>query len=258
MAMANEKNGWFVHAKKVNRPALRLFCLHYAGGSASFCSGWARRLPATVEVVSIQLPGREQRYLEPLITDMAALIDALIPALEGRLMVPFAVFGHSMGAAIGYELISELQRRRMEQPVIFFASGRQAPQFAEKDAPVHRLPDEEFCSAFLQKHYSKDLQSVFADEEAKEFFLPQLKADVQLVENYRYDVARAVKLACPVIALDCCGGKGHVEEHELAAWREHTSGAFRSYRFPGDHFFIESAQAQVLAVISNELLPFLR
>lgn len=257
MSLVSDKGSWFVYAPRASRPALRLFCLPYAGGSASFCSAWDQYLPAAVEVVAIQLPGREQRFMEPVCTDVSAVLDALVPELRGRLSIPFAVFGHSLGAAIAYELISELQRRRLAQPLIFFASGRQAPQFSERDVPIHSLPDAQFCEQFLQRRSSKDLQSLLSDEDARQVFLPQLRADYRLAENYRFDPRRAVRLTCPIVAMDCEADAGAIDPLELSGWREHTGGPFRMYRFPGDHFFIESARAQVLKVISAELSPFL-
>ena len=81
---------------------------------------------------------------------------------------------------------------------------------------------------------------------------------MQLIYNYRFDSSRATKLTCPVIALDGSEGDQLIADHELAAWSEYTTGAFRSYRFAGGHFFIDSAAPAVLAVVKNELAPFLR
>jgi medium-chain acyl-[acyl-carrier-protein] hydrolase len=254
----DKHNKWLACLERVPNPTLRLFCCHYAGGSASFCNGWTKFLPQGIEIVSVQLPGREERFHEPFVTDMAALIAELAPAVRPYLRVPFAIFGHSMGAMVAYELSCELQRQFRTAPRIFFASGRQAPHFPEKDAPIHGLPDEDFCAAFLQRHATQNLQSLFADQEIRQMFVPQLRADMALVERYRSNPAKSVKLSCPVIALDCQQGAGCVDGHELAGWREHTSGPFKVYRFPGDHFFIDSAKTDVLAVIGAELEPFLQ
>jgi len=250
-------NEWLARVKRVVKPALRLFCFSYAGGSASFCSGWEKYLPQEVEIVSIQLPGREERFREPFITDMGALIEALRAPMRRYLDVPFALFGHSMGASVCYEVARDLQRRGVDEPRVLFAAGRQAPQFAEKE-PLHRLPDREFIHAFIEQHASQSLRTLFADPEVRELFVPQLRADMELIENYRFDAAKPGKLSCPIVALDCVGGRGCIDERELAAWREHTAGEFRVYRFPGDHFFLDSAAPQLLAVVAAQLAPFVR
>jgi len=250
-------NKWLACVKRVVNPSMRLFCFHYAGGSASFCNHWANYLPKAVEIVSIQLPGREERFQEPFITEMDALIDAVIAPMRRYLDVPFALFGHSMGASVCYEIARELQRRGVNEPRVLFAAGRQAPQFPEKEPPIHRLPDAAFSAAFIERHASQSLRALFVDPEVRELFVPQLRADITLVEKYRFDAAKPGKLTCPVIALDCHGGSGCIDENELLAWREHTTGELRIYRFPGDHFFIESAAPQVLAVVAAELAPFL-
>lgn len=254
--MPNVKNRWLVYFKDVSNPALRLFCFHYAGGSATFCSGWGKYLPDNAALISVQLPGRGDRLFEPGIGDMGTLIEKLIPAIKDCLDVPFAFFGHSMGGAIAYELACELQRRGLQQPVIFFPSGRQAPPFPETVPPIHHLPEAEFCTTFLQRHGTPQLEAIFASQDMRELFVPQLRADMQLSETYSFDAATARKLCCPVVALDGTEGADLIEEHELIAWGEYTTGPFRIQRFPGGHFFIDTAQESVMAFLKKELAPF--
>ena len=252
----DKHNKWLACVQRVANPSMRLFCFHYAGGSASFCNGWAKYLPKTVEIVSIQLPGREERFQEPFVTDMNALVESLATSMRRYLDVPFALFGHSMGALVCYELARELQRRGGHEPRVLFAAGRQAPQYPEKEPLIHELPDDAFGTAFVERHASQGLRQLFADPEIREFFIPQLRADIALVEKYRFDAAKPGKLSCPLVAMDCHSPPHCIDETELAAWREHTSGEFCTYRFPGDHFFIESAAAQVLGVIAAQLESF--
>jgi medium-chain acyl-[acyl-carrier-protein] hydrolase len=248
---------WLVPVRKVAQPALRLFVFHYAGGSASFCNRWGAQLPTSVELISIQLPGREQRFAEPFITNMTVLVPAVAAALEGQLEIGFAMFGHSMGASVAFEVIQELRRRHGVEPRILFVSGRQAPQFADQEPPLHLLPDDDFCARFLQRHYSKHLETVLSDVEVRQVFLPQLRADLQLIENYRFQSSFARRLACPVIAFDGEDPREQVGDRELTGWAEHTSSYFRWHRFPGGHFFIDNAEKRVLATLRAELAPLL-
>jgi medium-chain acyl-[acyl-carrier-protein] hydrolase len=111
MPTAPVVSNWFLCQKPERRASLRLFCFPYAGGSASIFRGWAQHLPPTVEVCAIQLPGRGGRLLEPAITRMPRLIQAIAPAFVPYLDIPFAFFGHSMGTLISLELARYLRRK---------------------------------------------------------------------------------------------------------------------------------------------------
>src|SRR5688572_27417607 len=102
---------WVPYRKPTPGAALRLLCYPYAGGSASLFGRWARKLPAGVELWALQPPGRETRLAEPAPHRMSELVSRLACAVEPHLDVPFAVFGHSLGALVCYELLQELRRR---------------------------------------------------------------------------------------------------------------------------------------------------
>src|SRR2546421_4243876 len=120
--------------------AVRLFCFPHAGGGASVFRSWMPQLAPGIEVYSIQLPGREGRWLEPRLTRASDLIEALINALGPLFHPPFAFFGHSMGAFIAFELARELRRRDRPQPEILIASCARAPDVPDPDPPMHHLP----------------------------------------------------------------------------------------------------------------------
>lgn len=246
-------SSWLISHKRSANSKFRLFCFHYAGGSASFCNNWAKQLPREIEVIAIQLPGREQRFAEPCYTRMPPLIEALLQEIGAYLDKPYFFFGHSMGAIISYELACEIQRQGKNSPSIFMPSGRQAPQFPEKSSPIHDLPDDEFCIEFLNRHYSNELNSVLESQELRELFIPQLRADFELADTYIFDPSNSSKFGCPIIAFDCEIGRDCIEEQELSGWGMHTTNYFRSYRLPGNHFFIESEEERLLVIIRDEL-----
>ena len=51
------------------------------------------------------------------------------------------------------------------------------------------------------------------------------------------------------------GGKEDTEARfdELVAWHQHTSSSFQTEIFPGDHFFIQSAQKQIVETVFRQL-----
>ena len=85
---------------------LRLFCFPYAGGGASIYHPWSKRLSGDVEICPLYLPGRENRLREPCFKRLSSLVEELTDALTHFMDVPFAFFGHSMGALISFEVIA--------------------------------------------------------------------------------------------------------------------------------------------------------
>jgi len=146
MSLSSPSTVWIQRPKPNPEARLRLFCFPYAGGGASAYRSWAAPLPDEIEVCAIQLPGRENRLREPLFTRLAPLVETLAGALEPSFDIPFAFFGHSMGALIAFELARFIRRRSQITPVHFFASARLAPHVVDSASPAHRLPEATFVA----------------------------------------------------------------------------------------------------------------
>ena len=134
---------WFAFQAPRPDARLRLFCLPYAGGGASFYRPWIERLAPDVHVHPVQLPGREARLREHAFERIEPLIASLADVLGAHLDRPFALFGHSMGALIAFELARELRRRQAPVPVRLLVSGHPAPQLPRSESTRHALPEPE-------------------------------------------------------------------------------------------------------------------
>src|SRR4030095_13712842 len=97
-APASSADLWIERARATDIPRFRLFCFPYAGGGAGVYRGWAKELRLNVEVCAIRLPGRERRYAEAPLRRAEQVVAALVPILRDLVDLPFAMFGHSMGA----------------------------------------------------------------------------------------------------------------------------------------------------------------
>jgi medium-chain acyl-[acyl-carrier-protein] hydrolase len=241
-------NTWVNYYKPNPQARLRLFCFPYAGGSASLFRGWAEHLPVKTEVCPVQLPGRESRFKEQAYSALPPLIEELANALNPALDMPFAFFGHSMGALIAFELTRYLAQRTGLHPRHLFISAHRAPQLPDSRPSIYHLAD----SAFIEelRHLNGTPREVLANEELMELLLPQLRADFTLVETYRY-VAQE-PLSCPISAF---GGwqDTEVKQEEIAAWRVQTANVFSLHMLPGDHFFLHSNRSSLFQVLSQEL-----
>ncbi len=239
---------WIAGRKANPRARLRLFCFPYAGGSALMFRAWSNALPADVEVCPIQLPGRSTRLMERPFTELAPLIQALTRALSSLLDKPFAIFGHSLGALVGFELARRLRRQYGVNPVRLFVSAGCAPQIPRRGSPIHILPGREFLAQVSRLNGIP--MEVWKDEELMEIVLPSLRADFTVYETYVYSVEPP--LNCPISTF---GGSqdGKVSRSDLEAWRDQTTASFALRMLPGDHFFPNTTQPLLLQMLSREL-----
>ena len=226
---------------------LRLFCLPYAGGAAHIFRNWDAGLPREVEIYLIHLPGRAMRMMEPAFSRIQDLVEELAPAVRSKLDKPYAVFGHSMGALIGFELVHALHKEAGLEAAHLFASGCFAPHIPDPN-PIHHLPDREFIEAL--RTLNGIPQEILQHEELLELILPTLRADMLMTEKYEPTVRQ--QLRCPITVFGGLEDPIIYREH-LEQWKQHTSNQFLLQMFPGDHFFCHTEEAQLLTAISYQL-----
>lgn len=223
-------------------PRLRVLCFPYAGGSGAVFRAWSRAL-ADVEICAPELPGRGRlRDVAPL-TDMDALLDALVQSAP--LDLPYVVFGHSMGAAVGHAFVARLSERGARPPLRFFASACRPPHLPRRGTPLHQRSD-----AALLEAVDDARATAMLDQPVVRQRLAMLRADLTLYENYK--PARAVQLQCPVTAF---GGVDDpmISRDELTRWRDLTTASFVRRMMPGDHFFIIKQSPPLLRALGREL-----
>lgn len=227
---------------------MRLFCFPYAGGNAMVYRTWAQKLPANVEVVGVQLPGRGSRTHEPPLSRLSDLVELLGSALAGSLNEPFAFFGHSMGALVAFELARLLRREGHARPCHMFISGRSAPQLSPTHRPLYNLPTNELMQELKQLEGTP--REVLEHPELMALMLPVLRADFSICDTYEY--TEAAPLECPISAF---GGfqDFDVPRENLEAWREQTSSSFTLRMLPGNHFFLHSNETLLLNLLAIQL-----
>jgi medium-chain acyl-[acyl-carrier-protein] hydrolase len=230
---------------------LRLFCFPYAGGGASIFRTWSQELPNSIEVLAVQLPGRENRWREAPFVRLSSLVQRLAQALEPYLDKPFAFFGHSMGALLSYELAQQFRLAGFS-PVHLFVSARCAPHVQNPYPSLHSLPAAAFIRE-LSRRYNSIPDAVQQNAELMEMFLPMLRADFTMIETH---IPRpAAPLDCPITVL---GGLQDdiVSQIDLTAWRDYTKGTFTLRMLEGNHFFINHVRSLLLQTITQGLYGF--
>lgn len=247
---ATTRNPWIAHARPSDEAPARLFCFPYAGGNAGIYRGWGDRLPASLEVLPVELPGRASRFREPALSSVEDIVDASVEALEPFFDRPFAFFGHSMGAAISFELARRLRADGLRMPSYLFVSARRAPQVPAREDRVFDLPDEQLLAKLRELNGTPE--EALQHPELMQMMLPLIRADFQVSDTHVFEDGEP--LACPISGF---GGLGDEEipREDMERWGELTRGGFTLRMFPGDHFFLnhEPDRSDMLRAIAQDL-----
>lgn len=227
---------------------LRLYCFPYAGAGASTFYPWKASLSPEIDLCPVQLPGREQRFKEPPLRRICDVVKELATAFISQQDIPFAFFGHSVGALIAFELAREIYRAGNQGLIHLWVSGCRAPQLPETNPPIHDLPDAAFLDEL--RCIKGTQEAILSNNELMQLLLPTLRADFEIYETYVYTAGNL--LPCSISAF---GGFDdiRVREADLLAWGKNTSRSFSYRRFPGGHFFLHTSQSHVLEVLSDQL-----
>ncbi len=244
--------GWIAYHKPKPNASTRLFCFHPWGASASIYQQWSDALPPEIEVLPIQLPGRQRRLQEQPFTDFASLIEVLGDVLYPYLDKPFALFGHSMGGIIAFELAYFLEEKYNLKPRHLFLSGIVPPSdntFLEK---IESLSETERLNYLLE--ISEIPESITEDSSLFNELMNIFKADFQLLQSYRYLEKKPLYL--PISSFSGVDDYT-VSDRQLSLWSEYTTSNLKIDRIPGKHMFmfLKDSQKLLLELISQELLP---
>ncbi|HSP82026.1 MAG TPA: alpha/beta fold hydrolase, partial [Myxococcaceae bacterium] len=236
-----EPSPWFGHVVRREKPAVRLFCFPYGGGGASVYQGW-ERLPESIEVWPVQLPGREGRIHEPPLSALEPVLEALESALTPLLDRPFAFYGHSLGGLLAYLTTARLRARGLPQPRHLMIGGFSAPflapgpyllsvrqRFQEAGLPGIPSPHEPAPLApMLEILMSTEEGRTLAgsDPDFARALLPMMLADLKLVESYRFQPEPPLELPLTVFH---AASDDRVTEEGSEGWRAFTTGPFHKH-----------------------------
>ena len=228
---------------------MRVLCFPYAGAGASVYAPWRQHPPAGLSIQPVELPGRGSRMGEPFAASLDALVQQLAAEISADLPQPYALFGHSMGALIAYELAHALAQRGAPAPAALCISGTSAPGW--RDQQRYRA----MLSPVQLKNELRRLNGVpeelLDNAELMDLVLPVLAADFRLCASWVE--RRRSPLACPVHVF---GGKSDpcTTAPALAAWQRQTTGAFSLDMFDGDHFYLRHHERALLQRLQTCLL----
>ncbi len=239
---------WLRELRAEPDPRTVLVCLPPGGGSASAYRALARRFGHGTAVFAVQYPGRQDRLGDPLISDIGVLADRVAAELAPG-APRLALFGHSMGATVAFEIARRLEAKG-QNPIRLFVSGRLAP-----DAPfpgsVSHAPDAEVIAELERLANDPASVAILRDEPAlAELVLPAVRADYEAVETYRYEPGEPLRCAISAMAGDA---DPDVTPAQAGEWRRFTTADFDLTTFPGRHFYLDEKVTEVADFIIERL-----
>jgi medium-chain acyl-[acyl-carrier-protein] hydrolase len=242
---------WIAYHRPLARASLRLFCFPHAGGSAHLFRTWPEALREEIEVCPVELPGRGLRIRESFFESIEDLAASAAVGMAELFEEPFALFGHSMGALIAFELARILETQQAVSPVALLAAGAVAPPLRRVEAPSWHFPDAEFRQKLREINGTPS--ELLADDQMMEFLMPMIRADFRAVQTYTYRDGQT--LTCPIAAFGGLNDKD-VPLEKLKGWQGCTRGSFSYSLFNGDHFFINGCRTELLRRVAEKLAAF--
>lgn len=223
-----------------------LVCLPFAGAGASFFYPWSDKAGKEIEIVAIQLPGREWRVDEEPYRDVETAVDDLFPEISGQLgSGPVLLFGHSLGAVLAYELARRFSAAPGFAVLRLIVSGSPGP-WTRRVRRATGLPDDDFLDRVSE--FAQYNAEAMRDPEVRKLVLPALRADVEMHEAYA--ASRRDPLAAPITSL-----RGQADDlvsaDQAAEWASATSLEFELRELPGRHMYITRSADDVLRVAGD-------
>ncbi|MDF3312864.1 alpha/beta fold hydrolase [Rhodococcus sp. T2V] len=230
-------------------PPTTLVCLPYAGSGASFFREWQGFAPRGLKILPVQLPGREERFAEALVTTVAQAVNDLVPRVlpAGRGASRVAIFGHSLGAVLAFELAHRLTAEGGVPLKRLFVSGSPGPATV-REIRASSLADAQFLGQVNDlAGYS---HPALENPELRELLLPVLRADVEMHENYR--PPPHPPLDVPITALR--GREDHlVSAAAVAEWATSTTAATSVLEVDGGHMYLTEHPHALVRLLAAQL-----
>ncbi|WP_291584171.1 thioesterase II family protein [Clostridium sp. UBA6640] len=228
---------------------MNLFCLPYAGGSESIYYSWRKFLDPSIKLYPIKLKGRGKRFNEDYYNSLEEAVDDIYACMKNLIInEDYAIYGHSMGSLLAYELYYKIMKNNLREPKHIFFSGYKAPSMIREKENIYELPDYEFMKRIIE--IGGTPEELLENEELLNLFIPIIRNDFKIIENYIYK-EKSEKIKCDVSILN--GRQDDITLEEILAWKNHVDLKSKFYDFDGNHFFINSNVHNIVNIINNTL-----
>ena len=224
---------------------MQLITFHFAGGNKFSFNSLKKYMPASIDLVNLEFPGRIHQ--QDLTTDVHEIADHVYKEVIRHTGKPYAFFGHSMGTTIGYLVTKKLISAHLDLPVHLFVSGRLGPSFPFLKDGFHKLPKKDFLKGVKKLD---GIPEEIYNSSAMDFFEPLLRADFAAIEGYKYENTKPFEIPITVFY----GSREGIDERILdVSWQKETTIPVDVHRFSGGHFFIYDHWEEIAGIFKNKL-----
>ncbi|MBK7905137.1 MAG: thioesterase [Gemmatimonadetes bacterium] len=235
---------WIWNPRPRPMARLRLVCFPYAGSGPSGYLGWVRHLPPAVELRLIAPPGCELRPDEDPEADLSRYLDGILAALRDDPFMPIALFGHSLGGLMAYEVARRLAATG-RPPLHLFVSAKEPAEVPLRFPDLHLRDDAGMIEGLriLNGGLAPELEQ---DPLLMASVLHKLRGDWALMAQVPTEPVPALDLPLTVL---WSPDDPTTEESELKRWEQRVIGPVRYESFAGGHQYLNSQAAAVVGRI---------
>ena len=234
---------WLIRRQPRPDAAGSLYFFPHAGGSPGEYVRWSDDLPHA-RVWAVQLPGRGSRLHERPFTRMDPLVQTIVEAVPFD--SPCALFGHSLGGLIAFEVARTL-RDLGREPDRLFVSSCPPPLIRRGGTAIHLLPDAGLL-AEIERRWGALPEHVHADPGLRALVLASHRADIELFETYRH--VPGEPLTCPLTVIAGDQERGDLDPD---GWRGCTLGSFDLQILRGHHFYFRQQRHDLMRLIEETM-----
>jgi medium-chain acyl-[acyl-carrier-protein] hydrolase len=235
---------------------LRIFCFPPSGGGPGAFKGWQKMMPPGIELILVQLPGREQRSDEPLVSEPALLVNPIFEEIKNLVDLPYLIFGHSMGAFLGAEVARKIQEANLPLPKHLILSGY-PPLYSNEERTdlmlkMLELSDDEFIR-ILATTTGEIPDSILNNPTSRRLLIDIVRADFRFL-SYKYDWGG--KFIEPITSIHAKDDKA-VSKDEVLLWEKMAGSLYDSRSVEGAHLSLLNNPTPYVEIISSLVIKYL-
>lgn len=226
---------------------INLICFPYAGGNKNCYVKYVAHKNLSLNLITIEYPGRGSRSGEKLLFDINSVVnDACNQSIKYIDNGPYAIYGHSMGALVGYLVAKEMIKRKAPPSHLFF-SGRSGPSINLSEN-LHKLNRIQLIDKL--KEFGGSHQAILESKAIMDICEPIIRADFSALASYEYIPSEIMDIPMTVI----CGDRDSIPYEGILNWQNETSCKINIKKMKGKHFFIFDNAAEIMKIINENLL----
>lgn len=227
---------------------INLFCFPFAGANKYSYNSFRKFAQPSLNIIPLELPGRGGRAKERLLSSIDEMVEDMYNAIKEKVQDPYAIYGHSMGALLGYLTIMRIVEEQLTPPTHLFFTGCHAPGFKRNPSDLsHTLPDQEFLKTL--QSYGGISSDILINKDFIDYYLPIFRSDFKAYETFQYQLSSPVDTPIMVFI----GDEEKIVDEDLAMWQLVTTREVVVRKFKGHHFFIYNNVEEIFSFYKNAL-----